>query len=123
MPRLEQIGAFGLTEPDVGSGASRGLTTTAHRDGDHWILSGQKKWIGNASFVDLIIIWARDEEDNQVKGFVVERGSNGMSVEDLQDKIALRVVQNGLITLHDVIVPEGTRLQRHTSVRDDAKVL
>ena len=72
MARLEQIGAFGLTEPDVGSGASRGLTTTARRDGDHWILNGQKKWIGNASFADLVIIWARDEEDNQVKGFVVD---------------------------------------------------
>jgi glutaryl-CoA dehydrogenase len=123
MARLEQIGAFGLTEPDVGSGASRGLTTTARRDGDHWILDGQKKWIGNASFADLVIIWARDEEDNQVKGFVVERGTPGMSVEDLQDKIALRVVQNGLITLDGVIVPETNRLQRATSFRDTAEVL
>ena len=123
MARLDQIGEFGPTEPDVGSGASRGLTTTARRDGDHWILNGQKKWIGNASFADLVIIWARDDEDNQVKGFVVDRGSNGMSVEDLQDKIALRVVQNGLITLDGVTVPETNRLQRATSFRDTAKVL
>jgi glutaryl-CoA dehydrogenase len=123
MARFEKIGAFGLTEPEVGSGAARGLTTTARRDGDEWVLDGQKKWIGNASFADLVIIWARDVEDDQVKGFVVERGTPGMSVEDLQDKIALRVVQNGLITLDGVIVSETNRLQRATSFRDTAKVL
>src|ERR1700750_3209693 len=69
MQRCEKIGAFGLTEPEVGSGAARGLTTTALRDGDAWVLDGQKKWIGNATFADYIIIWARDTEDGQVKGF------------------------------------------------------
>src|ERR1700754_1971862 len=79
MARLEKIGAFGLTEPDVGSGASRGLTTTARRDGDTWVLNGQKKWIGNATFADYVVIWARDVEDNQVKGFVVEQPTPGFS--------------------------------------------
>ncbi len=60
MARMEKIGAFGLTEPEVGSAASGGLTTTARRDGDHWILNGQKKWIGNATFADVTVIWARD---------------------------------------------------------------
>src|SRR5437867_9751015 len=65
MARLEKIGAFGLTEPEVGSGASGGLTTTARREGDTWILSGQKKWIGNATFSDVTVIGARDLADNQ----------------------------------------------------------
>ena len=94
MARMEKIGAFGLTEPDVGSGAARGLTTTARRDGDGWVLRGQKNWIGNATFADLIVIWARDIADGQVKGFVVEKGTAGLATEKLQDKIALRVVQN-----------------------------
>lgn len=123
MARMEKIGAFGLTEPEVGSGASRGLTTTAHRKGGEWVLNGQKKWIGNASFADLVIIWARDDEDEQVKGFVVERGSPGMQIEDLKDKIALRVVQNGLITIDGVRVSESNRLQNANSFRDTAKVL
>jgi glutaryl-CoA dehydrogenase len=123
MARLERIGAFGLTEPDVGSGASRGLTTTAQRDGDVWVLDGHKKWIGNASFADLTVIWARDVDDGRVKGFVVEAGAPGFTTEELQDKIALRVVQNARITLDGVRVPEANRLQRATSFRDTAEVL
>src|SRR5256712_5015884 len=99
MARLEKIGAFGLTEPEVGSGTSGGLTTTARREGDTWVLNGQKKWIGNATFSDVTVIWARDLADNQVKGFLVEGGTPGFKAEKLKDKIALRVVQNALITL------------------------
>jgi len=123
MARLEAIGAFGLTEPEVGSGAAGGLTTTARRAGDTWVLSGQKKWIGNATFADLTIIWARDVADNQVKGFVVEKGTPGFSTQKLEDKIALRVVQNALITLDEVRVPEANRLQQAYSFRDTASVL
>ena len=96
MARMDKIGAFGLTEPEVGSGAARGLTTTARRDGDEWIIDGQKKWIGNATFADYVIIWARDVNDNQVKGFVVEQGTPGFTTTKMRDKIALRVVQNAL---------------------------
>jgi glutaryl-CoA dehydrogenase len=123
MARLEKIGAFGLTEPDVGSGVAGGLTTTARRDGAEWVLSGQKKWIGNATFADYIIIWARDLEDGQVKGFVVEKGTPGLSTTKMKDKIALRVVQNAHITLDDVRVPEANRLQHADSFRQTAKVL
>jgi glutaryl-CoA dehydrogenase len=123
MARFEKIGAFGLTEPEVGSGAARGLTTTARRDGDEWVLDGRKKWIGNAPFADVTVIWARDGEDGEVKGFLVERGTRGMSVETLRDKIALRVVQNGLITLEGARVPESHRLERATSFRATADVL
>jgi glutaryl-CoA dehydrogenase len=123
MSRMELIGAFGLTEPDAGSDTARGLSTSARRDGDDWILNGQKKWIGNASFADLTIIWARNVEDDAVLGFVVERGTPGLETVDLRDKIALRVVQNAEITLRDVRVPERNRLQAANSFKDTAKVL
>jgi glutaryl-CoA dehydrogenase len=123
MARLEKIGSFGLTEPNVGSGTSGGLTTTARRDGDTWILNGQKKWIGNATFGDVTIIWARDLGDNQVKGFIVENKSPGFKADKIEHKMALRVVQNALITLDNCRVPEANRLQLDTSFRDTARVL
>lgn len=123
MSRYEKIGSFGLTEPDVGSGASGGLKTTAERDGDTWILNGQKKWIGNATFGDLTIIWAKDVADGQVKGFVVENSSPGFTAEKQEHKIALRIVQNALITLDNVRVPEENRLQGANSFKDTAEVL
>src|SRR4030095_1575966 len=123
MARMELLGAFGLTEPEVGSGASRGLTTTARRVGQAWVLEGRKKWIGNASFADLTVIWARDVDDGQVKGFVVEAGTPGFRTSIPEDKMALRVVQNALITLDGVRVPEANRLQGAASFRDTAEVL
>jgi glutaryl-CoA dehydrogenase len=123
MARLEKIGSFGLTEPDVGSGASGGLTTTAERVGDGWVLNGQKKWIGNATWGDLTVIWARDKADNQVKGFIVENKSPGFKAEKIRTKMALRVTQNALITLENCRVPEANRLQQDTSFRDTARVL
>ena len=125
MARLEKIGCFGLTEPLVGSGTGGGLTTTAKRDGDTWILNGQKRWIGNAPWCDISIIWARDVADNQVKGFIVENKTTpGFSVEKMQNKIALKVVQNGQITMKDCRVPEANRLASGSqSFRDTARVL
>ena len=124
MARLEKIGSFGLTEPLVGSGASGGLLTTARREGETWVLNGQKKWIGNATWGDVTIIWARDEADNQVKGFIVENKTTpGFKAEKIQHKMALRVVQNALITLDNCRVPEENRLQMDTSFRDTARVL
>jgi glutaryl-CoA dehydrogenase len=123
MARMEKIGAFGLTEPDVGSGVAGGLTTTARRDGTEWVLDGQKKWIGNATFADYVIIWARSLEDGEVKGFVVEKGTPGFETSKMHDKIALRVVQNAHITMAGVRVPEENRLQRADSFRDTAAVL
>jgi alkylation response protein AidB-like acyl-CoA dehydrogenase len=124
MARGEKIGCFGLTEPLVGSGTSGGLTTTAKREGDTWILNGQKRWIGNSTWCDLSIIWARDLADNQVKGFIVENKTTpGFSVEKIEHKIALKVVQNGQITLKDVRLPEANRLQGGNSFRDTARVL
>jgi glutaryl-CoA dehydrogenase len=123
MAKMEKVGCFGLTEPEVGSGVAGGLTTTARRDGDGWVLNGQKRWIGNASFADIIVIWARDVADNQVKGFVIEKSAPGYSAEVMHNKIALRVVQNAQITLEDVRVPEENRLAKANSFADTAKVL
>jgi alkylation response protein AidB-like acyl-CoA dehydrogenase len=123
MARMELIGAFGLTEPEHGSDIARGVRTTARREGDTWVLDGQKKWIGNASFADLVIIWAKDVETDRVLGFVVEKDTPGFSTVDLEDKIALRAVQNALITLDGVRVPEENRLQEAHSFRETANVL
>lgn len=123
MARMEKLGSFGLTEPEVGSGVAGGLMTTCRRDGDDWVLNGAKRWIGNASFADLNVIWARDVDDRQVKGFVVEKGTPGFSAEVMKDKIALRVVQNAMITLTDCRVPDANKLAHANSFADTAKVL
>lgn len=123
MHRLEKIGAFGLTEPEGGSGVSQGMETSCKFDGENWILNGQKKWIGNATFADVIIIWARDEDSNQVKGFIVRKENPGFLAEKMEDKMALRIVQNAIITLTECKIPESDRLQKADSFRDTAKVL
>ena len=123
MARMDKLGSFGLTEPEVGSGAAGGLTTTCRRVGDDWVLNGAKRWIGNASFADLNVIWARDVDDRQVKGFVVEKGTPGYAAEVMKDKIALRVVQNAMITLTDCRVPDANKLANANSFADTAKVL
>ena len=123
MASFNAIGAFGLTEPDVGSGVARGLQTTAKRDGDTWVLNGAKRWIGNATFADVVVIWARDVDDNQVKGFLVEKGTPGFQATKMTHKIALRAVQNADIELTDVQVPESSRLQNANTFIDTATVL
>jgi glutaryl-CoA dehydrogenase len=123
MRKMEIIGAFGLTEPTVGSGAAGGLTTTCQRDGDSWILNGEKYWIGNSTFSDIVVIWARDLEDGNVKGFIVETDNPGYSVEKIQGKIALRAVENGHITLTDCRVSEANRLQNANNFRTTADIL
>jgi len=123
MAGMDLIGAFALTEPDQGSGIAGGLSTSARRDGDSWVLDGEKKWIGNASFADLVIVWARDRDDGEVKGFVVEKGTEGMSFDLQRDKIALRVVQNATVRLDGVRVPDSHRLAGAHSFADTARVL
>ncbi|TDP55583.1 glutaryl-CoA dehydrogenase [Bacteriovorax stolpii] len=123
MIAMEKIGAFGLTEPEVGSAASMGLTTTCKREGDTWTINGEKKWIGNATFADIIIIWAKDEDDHQVKGFIVDRNTNGLETEKIEDKMSLRIVQNAIIRMKNVKVSEERRLQRANSFKDTARVL
>ncbi|PPF82469.1 acyl-CoA dehydrogenase [Subtercola sp. Z020] len=119
----EVTGAFGLTEPDSGSDSAQGLRTVATRDGDDWILNGSKRWIGNATFSDITIIWAKSAEDGQVKGFIVKTDTPGYTATKIEGKQALRIVQNADITLENVRVPEAMRLQNGNSFRDTAAVL
>lgn len=123
MARLEKIGAFGLTEPDHGSDATS-IETSAVRDGDDYILNGEKRWIGNASIADVLIIWARDEEGG-IGGFVIEDPQHveGVEICDLQGKIAKRGVLNAHITLRNVRVPAENRLAKTQSFADIGKVL
>jgi len=123
MTAFQKIGAFGLTEPLSGSDASGGLRTTAKREGDTWVLNGAKRWIGNATFADYVVVYARDLDDNNVKGFVVEKGTPGFSPVKIENKVSLRIVQNAEITLTDVRVPEANRLQNIHSFKDVAKIL
>ncbi len=123
MAAFDKVGAFALTEPTGGSDVAAGLRTTARRDGDDWVLDGEKRWIGNATFADLIVVWARDVDDDQVKGFVVRGDAPGYAATKIENKIALRTVQNADIVLTGVRVPETDRLQNATSFKDTAKVL
>jgi len=113
MPRLETLartGAFALTEPDHGSDISRGLGTTATRVAGGWELTGEKRWIGNATFADGTIVWARDTDTDTIRGFIVERGMPGFEAEAIERKTALRIVQNAHIRLDRVRVPDEDRL-------------
>jgi len=126
LPKLasgEVLGAFGLTEPDSGSDSAQGLRTVATRDGDDWILNGSKRWIGNATFSDITVIWAKSAEDGQVKGFIVPTSTPGYTATKIEGKLSLRIVQNADITLENVRVPESLRLQNANSFRDTAAVL
>jgi glutaryl-CoA dehydrogenase len=121
MARMEKIGAFGLTEPDHGSDAVA-LETRAHRVGDEYILNGSKRWIGNASFADVTIIWARDDDGN-VGGFLVEKGTPGFEPRVMTGKVAKRAVWQADITLTDVHVSIENRLALSHSFKDTSKVL
>lgn len=126
LPKLatgEMIAAFGLTEPLSGSDSAGGLRTTATRHGDSWTLNGAKRWIGNATFADVVVIWARDTADGQVKGFLVTTDTPGFTATKIEHKQALRAVQNADIVLTDVEVPEERRLQLVNSFRETAQVL
>ena len=123
LKRFEVLGAFGLTEPEVGSGVAQGLRTTARRDGDDWILNGEKYWIGNATFCDVVVVWAKSEEDGEVKGFLVPTDADGYTVTQITGKIALRAVENGHVVFDGVRVPESHRLQKADDFGTTAAVL
>jgi glutaryl-CoA dehydrogenase len=122
MARLEKIGAFGLTEPHHGSD-SVSLETTARRDGDEYVLNGAKRWIGNASFADVTIIWARDD-DGEVGGYLVQKGTPGFDPSKvITGKIGKRAVWQAEITLENVRIPLGDKLAHANSFNDASRVL
>jgi glutaryl-CoA dehydrogenase len=127
MGRLDKVGAFGLTEPKHGSD-SVALESTARRDGREWLLNGDKRWIGNASFADVVIVWARDAEDGEVKAFVVEKNADGTypegySAKVITGKVGKRAVWQADVVLRDVRVPLENKIEGANSFRDASTVL
>jgi glutaryl-CoA dehydrogenase len=107
LQRAELIGCFGLTEPDFGSNPS-GMKTRAVKKGDRWILNGNKMWITNSPFAHVAVVWAK--VDDQVHGFIVERGMKGFETPEIKGKLSLRASDTGEIVLRDCEVPEENRL-------------
>lgn len=114
---------FALTEPNHGSDVAGGLETVAERHGDEWVINGAKKWIGGAHVSDVIPVFAVNKETGQPHCFVVKPDLEGVEIEVLQHKIALRIVPNAEIRLNHVKVKEADRLQNITSFKDIAKIL
>ena len=110
LPRLqsgEALGCFGLTEPQFGSNPA-GMLTRAVKDGNQWVLNGEKTWITNGSVADVAIIWARAEEG--IRGFLVERGTPGFQASELHGKLSMRASVTAMLSLSDVRVPESAML-------------
>ena len=122
LARMEKIGAFGLTEPWIGSDASH-IQTKAVRDGDSYVLNGAKRWIGNATFADVTVIWAQDQDTGQVGGFLVEKGTPGFTATKIEGKIAKRALINADIVLENCRIPVENKLAKARSFRDTATVL
>ncbi|TQJ39381.1 glutaryl-CoA dehydrogenase [Arthrobacter sp. SLBN-112] len=117
-------GVFSLTEPESGSDIAGGLSTTARRESDgSWILDGAKRWIGGAATADVLAVFARDAADGQVKAFLVDRTTDGVTLEKIHGKTSLRMMQNAHITLTGVRVPESMRLHNVNSFKDVAAML
>jgi glutaryl-CoA dehydrogenase len=117
LPRMatgEVIGCFGLTEPDFGSNPA-GMRTKAERKGDHWVLSGTKRWITNGSLSHVAVVWARTDEG--VRGFLVERGAPGYEVRDIKGKFSLRASVTSELYFQDTPVPEENRLPKAEGLR------
>lgn len=127
MATLERTGAFALTEPDHGSD-SVALETSARRDGDDWILTGHKRWIGNGDAADVVVIFARDEADGRVKGFVMEKDDDGVHPRGyrptvITGKMGKRAILQSDIIIEDLRIPEANRLENCHSFRDVSTVL
>lgn len=121
MAKADLFGAFALTEPLHGSD-SVGLETSAVRDGDDWVINGEKKWIGNGAAGGISVVWARNE-DGDVNGFIVPQETEGYNAEVIKGKAALRAIDQAHIVFNDVRVPEANRLPKATSFRATAGVL
>lgn len=120
----ELLGVFALTEPDNGSDVARGLQTTATQNDDGtWTINGAKRWIGGAFQADVLCTFARDTADNQVKAFLVPRQAEGVTLEKIERKASLRIMQNADIYYDNVQVSDDARLLNINSFRDVAKCL
>ena len=122
MAGLEAIGAFALTEPTHGSD-SVALETSARRDGSDWVLQGAKRWIGNGSIADVVVVWARRADDGQVNGFLVEKDTPGFEAVTMEGKGASRAIWQADIRLDGARVPETSRLPGARKFKDAGRVL
>jgi len=122
LANLELIISWALTEPEYGSNAN-GLQTSAKKVEGGYLINGTKRWIGNATHADLIIIWARNTESKHVEGFILEKGMKGLKTEKIEGKFALRSVQNANIFMEDVFVPEENKLPGATKFSDGVAVI
>ena len=104
----ELIGCFGLTESNFGSNPG-GMATTAKKDGDEWIINGSKMWITNGSLADVALVWAKDE-DGIVRGFLLEKGMEGFTSNDIHGKLSLRASVTSELSMVNVRVPDSSRL-------------
>ena len=130
---LRTTGAFALTEPEHGSDVAGGMETRARRissttgeaddDGDCWVINGAKRWIGNGTFCDYLLVWARDEADDAVRGFIVDARLPGVTRSRIENKIALRTVQNADIVFQNVRVAEADRFAGISSFEDTKELL
>ena len=102
------IGCFGLTEPDHGSDPS-GMKTNARLYGGHYILNGSKNWITNSPIADVFVVWAKDE-NNDIRGFILEKDMKGLSCPKIQGKLSLRTTNTGMIFMDNVVVPKENML-------------
>jgi glutaryl-CoA dehydrogenase len=121
MARFEKLGAFALTEPNHGSD-SVALETTARRDRDSYVINGAKRWIGNGSLADVVVVWAR-AENGAVKGFLVEKGMPGYDARVIEGKGSLRAIWQAEITLEEVCIPAENLLPHAMSFKDAGRVL
>ena len=122
MARCEKLGAFALTEPLHGSD-SVALETEARRVGGSYVINGAKRWIGSGSIADVVVVWARDVEDKQVKGFLVEKGTPGYSAKVIEGKASLRALWQADIELSDVVIPAANRLPGANNFKAAGEVL
>ena len=117
LPKLatgEMIGCFGLTEPDHGSDAG-GLKTRAKKVDGGYVLTGNKMWISNAPFADIMVVWAK--LDDVIRGFILERGMKGLSTPKIEGKFSLRASVTGEIVMDEVFVPEANIFPNVTGLR------
>ena len=113
----DAVGCFGLTEPESGSDPGS-MRTRATRDGDDWLLSGEKMWITNAQIADVAVVWAQTGDDaSQVQGFLVERGMAGFTSHNIPHKLSMRASFTGSLHMDEVRVPEANRLPEAMGMR------
>lgn len=118
LARGEKIGCFGLTEPNHGSDPASMETRARYEKSDKvYILNGSKNWITNSPLADVFIIWAQNEQEGKIRGFILEKGMKGLTAPKIEGKFSLRASTTGMIFMDDVVVPEENMLPNVSGLR------